>query len=214
MEVDLAHARSELVAFRNWCREGLGAFLTRYPADATRLGDLRALLEMDVSLRSRQTMPGHVTASALIFAPERDSILLIHHRRLGRWLQPGGHVEAGEFPLAAARREVAEEVGLEDLEYLPAFEADPSLPLDIDSHSIPANARKGEPAHMHHDFLYVMIMPANHPAALKPQPSEIIEAAWVEVNGAKRDKIPHSLLRAIDRLFKATSLTQNGISQA
>ena len=54
--------------------------------------------------------PTHVTASAVVVGPR--GVLLHLHRRLGMWLQPGGHVDAGERPEAAAVREVAEETGL------------------------------------------------------------------------------------------------------
>ena len=57
--------------------------------------------------------PGHVTASGLVLSPDGSSVLLVLHRRLGRWLQPGGHLEPGDPDIAAAaRREVREETGL------------------------------------------------------------------------------------------------------
>src|SRR5690606_25147466 len=66
-----------------------------------------------------QFEPGHFTASAFVLSPDRQSLLLIHHRKLGLWLQPGGHLEPADPNVrAAARREVAEEVGLEDLDPL------------------------------------------------------------------------------------------------
>ena len=54
--------------------------------------------------------PTHITGSALIVGPR--GIVLLRHRRLGIWVQPGGHVDAGETPWDAARREAIEETGL------------------------------------------------------------------------------------------------------
>ncbi len=54
--------------------------------------------------------PVHVTASAVVVGPR--GTVLHRHRRLGLWLQPGGHVERGEAPWDAAVREVAEETGI------------------------------------------------------------------------------------------------------
>lgn len=54
--------------------------------------------------------PVHVTASAVLVG--RRGVLLHRHKRLGLWLQPGGHIEPGEWPDAAARREAAEETGV------------------------------------------------------------------------------------------------------
>src|SRR3954451_2776401 len=59
-----------------------------------------------------QFTPGHITCSGMVIAPDRDRILLVHHRRLARWLLPGGHVEPEDETIAGtARREVTEETG-------------------------------------------------------------------------------------------------------
>lgn len=54
--------------------------------------------------------PVHVTASAIVVGP-RGTVLHLH-KRLGLWLQPGGHIDAGEEPWEGALREAAEETGL------------------------------------------------------------------------------------------------------
>ena len=59
--------------------------------------------------------PGHITASAFVIDPVAQQLLLHHHKRLGRWLQMGGHLEPGESPRTAALREASEESGLRDL---------------------------------------------------------------------------------------------------
>ena len=91
--------------------------------------------------------PGHITCTGLVLAPDGERVLLVHHRRLDRWLLPGGHVEAEDAEIGdAARREVIEETGVA----LPANAAPPLCGLDV--HGIPAKGP--EPYHLHHDLLF------------------------------------------------------------
>jgi 8-oxo-dGTP pyrophosphatase MutT (NUDIX family) len=183
--------------FRTWCRQVLCEFESRRPGEAGRLNELRQLLGQNVDLRSRRTRPGHLTASALVFSADMRSILLIQHRSLGRWLQPGGHLEAGEMPLDAAKREVQEEAGLDGLRLLPIVEDRPWLPLDIDSHAIAANPAKAEPAHVHHDFRYAMIVCGGHFDRLRLLETEVSAADWVPIDGAASERLPDSLKRGL-----------------
>ena len=81
-------------------------------------------------------------------------VLLLHHRKLDRWLQPGGHAEPGEADgEEVALREAREETGIAALRLHP----DAPRPLDVDVHAIPA--RGSEPAHLHLDLRYVVIAP-------------------------------------------------------
>lgn len=98
---------------------------------------------------SRHHAPGHVTASAWIVDEGHGSALLVHHRKLDRWLQPGGHVEDDTDTLSAARREIHEETGL-DMVVVPEDRI-----FDLDIHDIPA--RGEEPAHLHYDVRFLFV---------------------------------------------------------
>jgi 8-oxo-dGTP pyrophosphatase MutT (NUDIX family) len=64
-------------------------------------------------LLTREAAPAHVTASALVLSPDATRTCLVLHGKLRRWVQPGGHLEAGDRTVAAAAaREVLEETGL------------------------------------------------------------------------------------------------------
>lgn len=111
--------------------------------EAGHLGRLIALLDRGPAAFDRDEYePGHVTASAFVVHPTEASVALVEHRKLGAWLQPGGHVEASDADIvSAARREVAEETGLSDLAELGV--------VDVDVHHFPP--RGGQPGHLHFD---------------------------------------------------------------
>jgi 8-oxo-dGTP pyrophosphatase MutT (NUDIX family) len=72
----------------------------------------RFLIEFDRLHRpfDEHAAPVHVTGSAIVTGPR--GVLLHRHKRLGIWLQPGGHIDDGETPWDAALREAGEETGL------------------------------------------------------------------------------------------------------
>jgi 8-oxo-dGTP pyrophosphatase MutT (NUDIX family) len=126
---------------------------------------------------SRSTAAAHITGSAFILDRRACALLLIHHRALDRWLQPGGHVDDGEDAAQAALREAAEETGLTGLRLMTWRGG--LLPIDIDSHAIPANPRKGEAAHVHHDIRYLIEADTT---ALSPDQTETLAACWVSLD--------------------------------
>ncbi len=113
--------------------------------------------------------PGHFTASAFVVSPDGGSLLLIHHSKLDRWLQPGGHIEASDTSVeAAARREVLEETGVGLMHRIGA-----SL-VRIDVHEIPQRGR--EPVHQHLDLGLGFHAESDNIGPIE----EVIEARWVD----------------------------------
>lgn len=162
-------------------RAMLGATVARYRATvADGTDDLALLLARMAAgdaLDDRRTVPGHVTTSAVIVDPGASRTLLVHHRATGRWFQPGGHWEPAARFVDSARREAAEETGATDLA-LHAWHGagDDPLPIDIDSHAIPARPSRGEPEHVHFDMRFVFVLPLD--AVLRAQEAEVAAVAW------------------------------------
>jgi 8-oxo-dGTP pyrophosphatase MutT (NUDIX family) len=100
---------------------------------------------------SRAQARAHFTASAAVVDARGERTCLIQHVKLGRTLQPGGHIEeSDESPDAGALREAREETGL-DVRLHPYA----ARPFDVDIHEIPAHG--DEPAHLHLDLRYLVV---------------------------------------------------------
>jgi 8-oxo-dGTP pyrophosphatase MutT (NUDIX family) len=118
--------------------------------EADRVAMLRLAAELDAPT-SREQARAHFTASALVIDADCMRTCLVEHAKLGRLLQPGGHIETTDVTLeAAALREATEETHLE-LDFHP----DAPRPFDLDIHAIPE--RPDEPAHFHLDVRYLLV---------------------------------------------------------
>jgi 8-oxo-dGTP pyrophosphatase MutT (NUDIX family) len=145
------------------------------PADDKEREDLARMRAFAAELArpfSRQQERAHFTGSAVVVDAAGERVVLVHHGKLKRWLQPGGHAEeadAGSVE-ATALREAREETGCR----VRLHERAPR-PLDVDVHTIPA--RKGEPEHLHLDVRYLVV--AEDPEAMAYDPEESFGAQWL-----------------------------------
>jgi 8-oxo-dGTP pyrophosphatase MutT (NUDIX family) len=158
------------------------------PGDEREARARLAVLEALARLRrpfDRDADPTHVTASAVVVGTR--GVLLHRHRRLHRWLQPGGHLDPGESVAAAARRETAEETGL-----VAAHPDAGPLLVHLDVHAAADD-------HVHLDIRYLLVGPDAEPS---PPPGESQEVAWFswEDAAARADDALAGALRAARRL--------------
>ena len=140
------------------------------PDHASTLKAIKAAWRTEADMACRSTHPAHCTASAVLL--HASKVLLIEHRILGKWLYPGGHIDAGELPHEAASRELYEETGFSGTLLQGA-------PAEIDFHAIPANPSKNEPEHFHIDLRYLFRFEAKE--AGHPNWEEIVGMKWVSI---------------------------------
>jgi 8-oxo-dGTP pyrophosphatase MutT (NUDIX family) len=167
--------------------------LEHFPTD----GDGEAAKSRDLTLSllawspqpfSRRTFtPGHITCTGVVLDPAREAVLLVHHRRLDRWLLPGGHVEPEDSAIwHTAHREVVEETGAVLGEY-------PGLLVGVDVHAIPG--RGLEPLHLHHDLIFAFHAISNRFTVSE----ECREVTWCRICDYGRYDLPGSIRRSVER---------------
>jgi len=134
---------------------------------------------------SRSCEEGHLTGSALVVDHAAERVLLILHRKLGRWLQPGGHADGDGDLARTALREATEETGLATLAVaLPT-------PLDLDVHVV---SSPKEAPHLHLDLRFLVVAPRG--AAPEPN-AESTAWAWVEPAELDRYGVDEAVRRMV-----------------
>ena len=156
----------------------------------------------------RTCIPGHITGSALVVSQDLGSVLLTLHRKLGAWLQLGGHSDGDPMTHQVAMREALEESGLIGLEFLPyehvltlgqghSPQGTPltPLPFDLDCHVIPA--RKSEPEHIHYDVRYLIVADHRQPLVISDESQDL---RWFSLAEAKALTKEASMVRQFVKL--------------
>lgn len=137
-------------------------------AEATAHRDeVTAFLAHHRDAASRRNLRGHLTGSALVVDAAGERTLLMLHRKLGRWFQPGGHADGDTNLPAVALREAREETGIDDLAVIvPA--------IDVDVHRVEPPS---EAPHLHLDTRYLVLAPAG---ASEQANEESLALRWVD----------------------------------
>ena len=109
-----------------------------------------------------------MTGSSWIIDTIGHSVLLVHHKKLNRWLQPGGHADGEEGIISVACKEAKEETGLKSLKLVN------DQIFDIDIHLIPA--RRDVKSHFHHDIRFLFTADINERYIVSDESNEL---AWI-----------------------------------
>lgn len=142
----------------------------------------------------RSHLAGHITGSAWIVDPSGTRVLLTHHKKLGKWLQLGGHADGQPDVLAVALREAKEESGLEDLRPVS------NEIFDVDVHTIPA--RPTEPEHLHYDIRFVFQAGEKEEVQVS---GESLDVVWIALDELEQLTREPSMLRMREKWLHMSS---------
>jgi 8-oxo-dGTP pyrophosphatase MutT (NUDIX family) len=158
-------------------------YAAQYPDDATTVEIFRDLMRTDSTAASRARGAGHLTGSAWLVSRDGLRALLTHHRKLGRWLQLGGHADGDADLARVALREAEEESGLTDLEVETSI-------FDLDRHRIPARGEEAE--HWHYDVRFVVHARGSEDFAVSEESHAL---AWRDIGAIASDAHADESLR-------------------
>jgi len=173
-------------------RELLRKLLEKHtPEHAEEIGfkhQILSFVEANADCFERSLASGHITASAWLLNATGDKALLMHHRKLDRWFQLGGHCDGDPDVLRAAVKEAQEESGIHHIEPV-----DGEI-FDLDVHAIPENTK--EKGHFHYDIRFLLQVKSDEIAQCN---SEAKELRWISKNPETLPTTERSVLRMFEK---------------
>lgn len=174
--------------------ELLRAYQADRPAEGAVASRILALVESHADCFERACRPGHITGSAWVTTADRERHLLVHHRKLAKWLQPGGHADGDPDIAGVALREAREESGLSTARLASRD------PIDLDVHLIPerrdASGAVIETAHEHHDIRFLCVADADEPIVVSEESHDV---RWFDESELRGVTSEWSVLRLLEK---------------
>ncbi|MGB4191747.1 MAG: NUDIX hydrolase [Rickettsiales bacterium] len=156
------------------------------PQEAHFKKDILNFVKNNKNCFERELEIGHITASSWIINKTGDKSLLMHHMKLDRWFQLGGHADGNSDALEVAIKEAQEESGI--------FAIEPVMQgiWDIDIHEIPANSR--DKAHFHYDIRFLLQVKSDETVQINNESKEL---RWI---GKNKNELPTKEI-SVTRMF-------------
>ena len=163
---------------------------TRFMDEAAYIRRAVAFVEQHEDIFYRELWPAHVTGSAWVVSPDRESVLMLHHRKLDQWFQPGGHADGDNDVLRVALRETSEETGVDPAHIRLVDDA----VFDVDIHTILASHEA--PRHEHIDIRFLVEIDDSLPL---PGSDESHDVLWVDFHDISRFNNNRSTYRMVEK---------------
>ena len=169
---------------RNQLLKLLAAYSQSYPQETGCVNNIIEFVKQYDSCFQRSLAVGHITGSAWIVNNAGTHTLLTHHKKLNKWMQPGGHADGESDVLRVAIREADEESGLTQLQ------VEDAKIFDVDIHQIPA--RGSEAQHLHYDIRFALRAHGSEKFIVSDESHDL---AWVEIAQLADYSSEESMLR-------------------
>ena len=163
---------------------------TRFMDEAGYRARAIGFVNMHTDCFHRHLWPMHVTGSSWVVCPDRERVLMLHHRKHDQWFQPGGHADGDADILRVALRETSEETGL-DPSHIHLLHEDI---FDVDIHAIPAIGN--EPPHEHVDIRFLVEIDDKLEI---PGNDESHDVIWVDLHKVSRFNNNRSTYRMVEK---------------
>ena len=171
--------------------QALQRYRDQWQVEAATVAQFETFLHTHADAFERSNTTGHFTGSCWLVSADGTRVLLMHHRKLDRWLQPGGHADGDTDLARVALREAQEETGVTDLRVEDGI-------FDIDRHRIPA--RREEAEHWHYDVRYLLRAGADDRFVINQESQAL---AWQSVIDVAADTSFDASLRRMARKWLA-----------
>ena len=175
-------------------RQDLIQLLNQYNPDGQEIAiktDMLHFVQENENCFERSFEVGHITGSAWLLNKKGDKALLMHHRKLDKWLQLGGHADGEGDILAVSLKEAQEESGITAI--VPVMNAI----FDIDTHKIPAYGTIKE--HFHYDVRFLLQVTSDEIININ---SESNELRWIAKNRDELLSTEPSVIRMFDKWMR------------
>jgi len=163
-------------------------YCIRYPAETTPKS-ISSFLQSSKNPFSRKNQPGHFTGSAWIVNPDKTEILMTHHKKIGKWLQLGGHADGESDLLKVSQREAVEESGINN------FVTISNEIFDMDIHEIPPIG--SDPKHLHYDIRFLLQADPDKESLIISNESH--DVAWIPLDKIAHYNSEQSIMRMVDK---------------
>jgi len=168
----------------------LSQYKTPHMEEAAMVARTLRFVQQHDNCFDRNLAHGHVSGSAWVLNPARSHVLMLHHRKLDRWLQPGGHADKDPDIESVVLKETSEESGV-DLAHIRLVS---DTIFDVDVHTVYPS--KHDPRHEHFDIRFLLEIDDNIPL---PGNDESHQVLWVPLEQVSRFNNARSLYRMVQK---------------